>query len=247
MKTLEFYSTGYTITALKPLLDKLAEVLGEGWTYEFNGDSSTARYTHGVMFFEIHATNGNTMLTIKCGNDKIAYDQALSRVWGGASNCYYCADILETEDRSSIVIGFRSGNDNPTYGFNLIWGKYDDGSEFLIRGTADPTNSSSINRAAHLLDDTATASRTFSLPFSSADAPMCFGKIPKSNFPILSKSLYTALSVPAPVRYTELLQGDKKFAGVMLCASKAANSTPAYLCSAFAIPVKSFEIEHITV
>ncbi|MBD5128434.1 MAG: hypothetical protein HDT43_00690 [Ruminococcaceae bacterium] len=241
MKTLEFKpSSGSGISAAKPLFDRLADELGSEWEYTFDDDGKTARFTHGEMFFEFAPTANSSAETIKVGNSKTTYT-ALSQVWNIGSG-YSFIDILEAEDRGTVALGFRTDVTNETsYGFNVIWGKYEDGSEYIIWGMV---NTNTAESPATLLDDTATASRMFPNVLESVGAPWCFGKQPKTNLAVLPKSLYFAQSVPNRVHYIELLHGDKKYVGFSTLKA-GANNTVTTKPSMFAVPVKSFDIEHI--
>lgn len=243
MKTLEFYVTAdYSIVGLKPLMDRLEKELGDEWQYAFDAEAKTARFTHGVMFFEFAPTSNSSLISIKCGNSNIVYT-ALNGAWGGSGNKYYYIDILEAEDRGTVVLGFRTAND-ASYGFNVIWGKYADGSEYLVWGTVSTSSTSELPAA--LLDDTATSSRYFPNVLENTEAPWCFGKLPKTNLAALPMSLYFGSSVPHRTRYIELLRGDKKFVG--FAASKAgANNAITSRPSMFAIPVEMFDVEYIKI
>ncbi|MCX4357964.1 MAG: hypothetical protein OSJ43_17390 [Oscillospiraceae bacterium] len=242
MKTLEFYVTdNFSVAGLKPLMDRLAKELGDEWQYAFDAEAKTARFTHGVMFFEFTPTSNSAAISINCGNGKVKYT-ALNSAWGGSGNKYYYIDILEAEDCGTVVLGFRTAND-ASYGFNVIWGKYDDGSEYIIWGTIA---TSSSETPATLLDDTATASRNFSNVLESIGAPWCFGKLPKTNLAALPTSLYFGSSVPYRTRYIELLRGDKKFVG--FAAFKAgSNNAITSRPSMFAVPVETFDVEYIKI
>lgn len=244
MKTLEHWITtanskDTTYAAVKPLLEALANELGSDWSLTFNDDEYTAKFTHGVMTFTL-IVNTNTGMGLKCGNGKIFYTP-INTLWTVTANAYCYADVMCADDGNTVAIGFRSGN--MIYGFDLIWGKYDNGSEYLVWGADSVSNSES---PATLLDDTATASRAFPSAFESTDAPWCFGKLPKSNHAALTSSLYFGSSVPFRSHYVELLCGDKKYAG--FSASKSANSTAAIgKPSMFAVPVETFDVEHIVI
>ena len=245
MKTLEFYATGYIVSALKPLMDRLSEELGDEWEYAFDADANTALFSHGVMYFEFTPTSStNASISIKCGNSKNAYASVLSGVWGTNTNQYFYIDILEAEDRGTVVFGFRTAAGNrSSYGFNVIWGKYDDGSEYLVWGTVGSTNSEA---PASLLDDTATASRTFPNVLESVGAPWCFCKQPKTNLAVLPTSLYFAQSVPNRVHYIELLHGNKKYVGFSTLKAESNNAVISKP-SMFAVPVETFDVEHIKI
>lgn len=248
MKTLErWLSTtdtadkGSLYAALKPLMGRLAAELGGEWLLTFNDEACEAIFTHGIMQFVLYAYNSN-IINLKCGNGKINY--TLSQLWSLTSGVYCSVDVLEADDRGTIVIGFKSTAQNDSsYGFNLIWGKYDDESEYLVWGTSVSTTS---EVPASLLDDTAAIARTFPNVLENTAAPWCFGKLPKTNLAVLPKSLYFGSSVPYRAHYVELLRGDKKYVGFATAKAAAKNAVTGRP-SMFAVPVKSFEIEHIKV
>ncbi|MDE7362817.1 MAG: hypothetical protein K2N38_12890 [Oscillospiraceae bacterium] len=247
MKTLERWLPGTgskeaVYTTIKPMMERLATELGSEWELVFDDDAYEAKFTHGAMRFVLYLSAANS-IGLRCGNGKINYTP-ISSLWHLQSSCYIHIDILEADDRNTIVMGFKSTDSGySSYGFNLIWGKYDDGSEYLVWGAA---NTISGEQHATLLDDTATVSRSLPNVMESTAAPWCFGKLPKTDLAALPTSLYFGTSVPYRAHYIELLRGDKKFVGFAAAIAGSRNAL-AYSPPMFAVPVETFDIEHIKI